>query len=360
MENESELFFSRHIVVPKLDRLKVCRELGLVEKSLNMEAKNLNIAAILREKPKGIKLWSSVCGVCYLNELYREFYFFVDSKAGYCTFYFDGRYSKYGEVCIFPSKLMRDWSKFAWKKGDVLKAGVDNFCIFEKWHNDDYTEFDAKFVTDRYSGEVLKTRDWSKETNGNIIEQYISKIEENKGGKLNLNTLEKEKPQFKDGDIVTIYEDKDGEERYKKIVIFKDFLKMSDGRDYIAAYAEYDIDEDLVETKKVENNVVIRKFRLATDSEKQQIFGALAEKGKAWDCAENQIIDLPKKPMFEPFQKVLVRDYKDKKWDADFFSYYDSNLRSPYQCVGGNYNFCLPYNDKTKHLLGTANEMEWR
>lgn len=88
---------------------------------------------------------------------------------------------------------MRDWSKFAWKKGDVLSCGVDNLCIFEKWANEEYTEFYAKFVTPNYSGNTFKTEKWSKETNEAVIKQYISNIEEFKGGKLNLTTLEIEK-----------------------------------------------------------------------------------------------------------------------------------------------------------------------
>lgn len=204
MENETELFVTRHIIVPKLDRAKVCIELGLVEKSLNMETKHLNIAVILKGKPKGTKLWSDVFGKIEFGFVTSEDEFpinIIASNGCDLDLTKEGKY--YEDVadclpCIYPSREMRDWEKFAWKKGDVLKAGVDNLCIFESWHNDDYTEFDAKFLTDRYSSEVLKTKDWSKETNENTIKQYISKIEEIKGGKLNLGTLEIEKqPEFK-------------------------------------------------------------------------------------------------------------------------------------------------------------------
>lgn len=193
MENETELFVTRHIIVPKLDRAKVCRELELVEKSLNMETKHLNIAAILKGKPKGTNLWSDMCGNSTILKVTDDNIILEDGER--CNSNYDqcGRWHPNGLCMVYPSKTMRDWSKFAWKKGDVLKAGVDNLCIFESWHNDDYTEFDAKFLTDRYSSEVLKTKDWSKETNENTIKQYISKIEEIKGGKLNLGTLEIEK-----------------------------------------------------------------------------------------------------------------------------------------------------------------------
>ena len=58
-----------------------------------------------------------------------------------------------------------------------------------------------------------------------------------------------------------------------------------------------------------------------------------------------------------PFDKVLVNDYKDYIWKADFYSYEDAAISAyPYRCVGGLYKFCIPYNDDTKHLVGTADE----
>ena len=87
-------------------------------------------------------------------------------------------------------------------------AGIDNICIFDKWNNDEYTEFDAAFVTPDYRSDVLKTKYWHKVIGVNVIRRYISKIERNNGGKLNLTTLEIEKaqPEFKDGDILCVIE----------------------------------------------------------------------------------------------------------------------------------------------------------
>ena len=166
----------------------------------------INIAEILRNKPHGVKLYSPIfgdCTYCYVREDTND----ICVKRPYNVmsfFNFEGLYNTAGECLLFPSKEMRNWSKFAWKKGDALSCGVDNLCIFEKWANEEYTEFYAKFVTPNYSGNTFKTEKWSKETNEAVIKQYISNIEEFKGGKLNLTTLEIEKtqPEFKDGDIV--------------------------------------------------------------------------------------------------------------------------------------------------------------
>lgn len=57
-----------------------------------------------------------------------------------------------------------------------------------------------------------------------------------------------------------------------------------------------------------------------------------------------------------PFDKVIAR-CSDFKWVCDMFSNYDkSKCVMPYVCVGGFYEVCIPYNDDTKHLVGTMDE----
>ena len=55
----------------------------------------------------------------------------------------------------------------------------------------------------------------------------------------------------------------------------------------------------------------------------------------------------------QPFDKVLVRD-DTCKWKVDFYSYKDESDAYPYVCVGYFYTYCIPYNDETKHLVGTT------
>lgn len=74
-----------------------------------------------------------------------------------------------------------------------------------------------------------------------------------------------------------------------------------------------------------------------------------------WECPK------PKKAKFDPktlkpFDKVLVRMklYKDYIWIANILSYYDNILY--YTVSGCCYDYVLPYNDDTKHLVGTSDE----
>ena len=56
----------------------------------------------------------------------------------------------------------------------------------------------------------------------------------------------------------------------------------------------------------------------------------------------------------KPFDKVLVSDVDLKlRWKVDFFSHETGATFYPYQCTGNLYGYCIPYNDDTKHLVGT-------
>ena len=69
-----------------------------------------------------------------------------------------------------------------------------------------------------------------------------------------------------------------------------------------------------------------------------------------------------KKPKFDPktlqpFDKVLVKFLKDDYWSCDLFSNITKDGKIyPYLCVSGVYKYCIPYNDDTKHLVGTTDE----
>lgn len=72
------------------------------------------------------------------------------------------------------------------------------------------------------------------------------------------------------------------------------------------------------------------------------------------------------KPKFDvsslqPFDKVLVRDGADDDWQADFFSHvsdfqsiHSNEVQNRFFCVSGHWGQCVPYNEETKHLIGTT------
>ena len=70
----------------------------------------------------------------------------------------------------------------------------------------------------------------------------------------------------------------------------------------------------------------------------------------------------PKKIKFDPktlkpFDRVLVRDKDNENWNCGLFSHKeDASYTYHYRCIGTPYIYCIPYNEDTKHLVGTADE----
>lgn len=161
-----------------------------------METK-INIAKILKNKPEGTKLWTDMFGSVTLYVVTDACDAFqVKHHNKYPWFDEDGKLYKEGVLCIYPSKSMRDWKKFSWKRGDVLISDCGFVCIFKEWASDDYTRFNGCYFDGMPNAETAK---YSKLDN-NTAYYYIREIENRCGGKLNLETLKIEKQlEFKDG-----------------------------------------------------------------------------------------------------------------------------------------------------------------
>lgn len=330
-----------------------------------METK-INIVEILKDKPQGTKLYSSACGKCKLEEVddksfkisfYNSKFGFMNGGEGHLDK--NGKLYDDGECVVFPSKEMRDWRKFDWKKGDVLvnKDG-DVYIIFERFVDDTYCSFLGKYYlwkenndTEQfYEKERLLTSDFQK-AGKDAAQTYINTIEERLGGKLNRESLEVEKtqPKFKDGDIVALVVRK-----CTHIAIFQ-----SRQGAYIGFHAVLCQNDELLLEEPFREDVGDIELRFATDSEKQQLFEALAKESKQWDAGKKMIIDLKQKVELKPFDKVLVRDAVDEVWNIDLFGCIRNEFpKFLYSCMHGVWKFCIPYNENTKHLLGTTDEWE--
>ena len=322
-----------------------------------METK-INLVEILKDKPQGTKLYSSACGKCKLEEVddksfkisfYNSKFGFMNGGEGYLDK--NGKLYDDGECVVFPSKEMRNWSKFAWKKGDVL-VGVGQRVIFEKFIDENYTKFQGKYSLSIYEDRTLVTdrscytSNFSKINDSGNVEDYFKDLEEKLGGKFNRETLEIEKaqPEFKDGDIV-VYG--------KSVAICRKIYNHT-----LSFYVSLNEMFGLLFADEVESS---EEYRFATEEEKQQLFDALEREGKAWDAEKKQIVDLKPKVELKPFDKVLCRNSKDDTWEADFFARLtrkeiDYTQSGKYLCVGDLWMYCIPYNEETAHLLGTTDE----
>ena len=69
-----------------------------------------------------------------------------------------------------------------------------------------------------------------------------------------------------------------------------------------------------------------------------------------------------KKEKFDPktlkvFDRVLVRDDKNYTWHINIYSHKNNHDKNyPYNCIINYFKYCIPYNEETKHLVGTTEE----
>ena len=162
-----------------------------------MEAK-INIATILKDKPEGTKLWTDMFGSVTLyvvTDACDSFQVKHHNKEPW--FDKEGKLCKEGVLCIYPSKSMRDWEKFAWKKGEVLvhKDGTVHI-IFEGFEDDTYRTFKGKYYLWEDNGHIEQFDDHQHCMETSVFikanddaKTYINTIEERLGGKLNMETL---------------------------------------------------------------------------------------------------------------------------------------------------------------------------
>lgn len=284
-----------------------------------MEQKDIDIYEILKNEEYGTELYTPKCGSVWHSGMAND----KDSAKAIWTedgagreHFFDknGKIYKEGEILLFPSKQMRDWSKF-FKKGDVLES-ERGICIFEAYE-DDWTKLN---FTGRYSlakgkfsdkHESFSTLDWDK---GDHPAEYIKTIEERLGGKLNLETLEiekQEKPVFEVGKLYVFHErDEDGE-----LTIIGKLIDKNESEDTLTFGNQYEIEnEKFVTDQTFDLNISVNtELREATDDE----YCTFRDAYYLWEKSKEKKSE--EQPAFKPFDKVLVRCGGGLKWLPAFF-----------------------------------------
>ena len=173
----------------------------------------MSLAKILKNCPKGMKLYSPIYGEVEFTEV--SVIGSIGCKANGCTVYFhsDGTYYKGGECMLFPSKKQRDWDEFMipFKDGDVIirtefNPGCKqyNIAIFKGYNNNTHNKMNIHCQVNganEFRTEMsIHHKDW-RLANAEEIQRFMTRMHEYgydfRGGKL--ITL----PKFKVGDIIT-------------------------------------------------------------------------------------------------------------------------------------------------------------
>lgn len=165
-------------------------------------------------------------------------------------------------------------------------------------------------------------------------------------------------PEFKDGDILS---NPSTALPKNHIFIFSKFNKYKAFEYHVALTVSGEI---TIPTSHVAWCRKDSGVKYATEEEKQQqLFDALANKGKAWDAEKKAIVDLKPKCQFKPFDRCIwkIRNCEGSIWQASFVSYVDEYGAIP-MCVSIDEDLVnliiLPYNEETAKLIGTTKDVD--
>ena len=302
---------------------------------------NINLCEILKDTPKGTKLYTPIFGEVEFIGIEGSSlpkYPISVTKNGF-TYYFtkEGYYSEDGIECLlFPSKDQRDWSKCqkSFVNGDIITSKAGGIVLFSHTQ----THFECNNVVYYHClfyppqkfelglnygiGSVSDCRYATEEE-----KQKLFQAIKNNGYKWNTETKTLEKlivPKFKVGDKIR-HKTTNKDDIYEISKVYDDSYGL-DGFTWMI-YMKYQDNYELVPNK----------FDIFT---------------------------------LKPFDKVLVRNGKQDKWQIGLFSYleekklgidygsYTKYFKSvtTYNVNSDFYYYCIPYNDNTIHLVGTTKE----
>lgn len=316
-----------------------------------MEQKDFDIYEILNGMPDGTPLYTPLCGNVEFTSVAadkeKSEAIWTEDKNGEYAFDKNGKWMKGGEVLLFPSKEMRDWSKF-FKKGDVLEYKGENnckgTCIFESYE-DEMTKLRFTGLYTLTKGKIwdtptsFRTADWVKfEKPGD----YIELVEERLGGKLNLETLKVEKQEksaFKIGKLY-VFEDKVEDD---KVTVIGKLIGKEEGE--LTIGNQYEIEnESFVTNEPFFLNISLHnELREATENEVELFNKHCA----IWQEKEKKAMS---KCSFKPFDKVLVSIGSGFKWRPSLFIRdHGENCTNRYNVLPlysgkpADFEHCIPY-----------------
>ena len=325
-----------------------------------MKQKDIDIYEILKDmQEKGISLYTPLVGnvifTCVETNKESGEAIWTENRNGEFSFDKNGRWMKDGEVLLFPSNEMRDWNKF-FKKGDVLEfagdKGVQGTCTFEKFEDETKTRFIGMYVKEKEAlsykrPSTYRTADWVKSDDP---AGYIRFVEERLGGKLNLETLEIEKPAFEIGKLYVFNEDdEDGE-----LTIIGKLIGKNESEDTLTFGEQYEIEnEKFVTDQTFDLRISVHEeLREATDGE----YCTFKEAYTLWEKEK----EAKEQPAFKTFDKVLVRDEEEYEWIPALFvrdrgegTNFRHEALSIHSGKTSGFSCCIPF-EGNEHLAFTS------
>ena len=301
----------------------------------------INVAKLLKDAPKGMKLYSPLLGEVEFAEVMDTGYMPIRvMKRGYGL-----RFDKYGrymgneypdaECLLFPSKEVRTWEGWKLPAQPKFKVGDWITCV------DDDGDTSTEMIED-FWGDKVRLID----CDGVFTLYPKSELKQYR-----LWTL----ADVKDGDVLCTYEC--GEPK----IVFIHKLIRKNGSNIFMYYCFYNIMHPRFDDANDEPGCLAPKREDVKPATKEQcdlLFDKMKEAGYEWDADKNELRKIQPHYDVSNFyagMTVLVRPDNDCAWDYSVFSRITGNEYWKFSvCNGVSFTQCIPFNEKTKHLLGTA------
>lgn len=279
--------------------------------------KNINIAELLKDCPKGTKLYSPLCGECELYDITNySIKIKISDNDTLIDLFHDGTFCSNGECMLYPSKGTTTWEGFVpFVAGDVIYT--DNFIAILShitedgvvWYHCYYYIPSKTFKAKRDFGIGDINYNEFRLATEEEKQKLFQAIKDN-GYEWNPETKTlKELPKFKVGDRIILKDNPFNIPSIKITAVTKSqYILENEGFVYISSADEKYVLED--------------KFNITT---------------------------------LKPFDKVLTRANDDDSWVCNLYSH---RMKDYYVVLNAELALqCIPY-EQNEHLLGTTDDCD--
>lgn len=349
----------------------------------------INLVEILKDAPQGLKLYSPLCGECFLKHSKGDNITVCCDDETTFTFTKEGRfYTDKGECLLFPSKDRETWGywqEFLFRKDDMVYSlktnetykffkfsnGFQKFELFDS-ENQLYivdTMLDFRFATSEeielYDKKTpLKKGEWIvfKDINGhdwydccqivNIDDKFYHLRDMSKKNKE--YTIDFVERNYVRWTIANAHKGQILKSKFNGDMVM--FNSICDEKSFYSSVML--TSEENIHLTIEENRYTSQAFYPCFDDDVKLFMDNLRDNGYEIKNDLN-IVKTKKTADFEPYQKVLCRCSDTDLWCVDLYGFYADDKREyPYRCVGNVWNQCIPYNNETKSLLGTKEKCD--
>lgn len=305
----------------------------------------LNLVEILKDCPEGTGLYSTIFGEVTFDKIEEDqeypIIFTINNGGVTIPVASDGRHllDYNGDCTLFPSKEQRDWSEFTapWYKKEKL---VEPKFKVGNWYQCTKDFFGKSITFDKNTAYYCAQEGCLQDEYGCHI-AIVKDLYDN----------------FK---VWTIQDAKDGDVLYSLDSNQPFIYKERNDYEQATAYCGLNMYGKFFVWGTKDCAITLNNYVPATKEQRDALMKAMNDAGYEWDGEKKELKKL-KKPKFDPktlqpFDRVLVRDKDYENWNCGFFSHKDASCIYHCRCIGTPYIYCIPYNEETKHLVGTNEE----